>query len=147
MFSSVGCRNALCRGLRTSTTHVSHPWSRAQVVAPSSRALSYRSHQRRSSSSSSSKPSNTPQGSRVVTQQQDASGSRASDRTQFDGEKRSGARLNRRKARDGGTGALPRAREEFLKRLPCVPATTHVHPAGRSYTSEEHFLSGRPEEG
>lgn len=136
MFSSVACRNMLSRSLRSSSTFTSCSCASRIQITTSIRTLSKRSHQRRSSSSSSSsssKPSNIPpHGTRVVSQQrQETSSKKSSDGgAQIDGGRRSTTRHDRRKARQAAAEASLKGQEEFLRNLPSVPNTNHVHPSG-----------------
>lgn len=142
MLSPMAYRSIFTRCLRSSSNYNIPSCATRIQISPPSQALSNHLPQRRSSSSSSSsssKPSNIPpHGARVVSQRQETP-SRTSDETQFDGGRRSTTRLGRRKVREAAAAeASLRGQKEFLRNLPCVPTTSHVHPAGellRSWTT------------
>ena len=105
------------------------------------RARSCYSHQRRassssSSSSSSSKPSSPQQGAALEPERQKTNGKTSSRRPQSDGDRKLSSRLGRRKAKATGAATAATAdvsgNDEAFRRLPSVPSTQHLHPAGQS---------------
>jgi hypothetical protein len=99
--------------------------------------LSYRrSHQRRASSSKPSSPANGPKG---ISEGQTLPAGPA--QTRQDGDKKSGARTSRRKAKDVAANCTVKARDEATQNLPSVPSTHHVKSKGVNRAIESNIFA------
>lgn len=93
-------------------------------------SIAYLARQRRYSSSSSSKPSNPSDGARGIAHPQRSHGD-AAGRVQLEGDKRSAARMRRRKAKAVVSHLPGEGGYEAALNLPAVPSTQYLHPTGQ----------------